>query len=339
MSEYIEIEADNCDNDIGSREKNQPQQMLEDMKKICDLLSDDKVFLVERLAIALIEYSEKHKRLSYATVSSYIFADSRKDKTGDNIMQNNIEHMLTEVLSQDFQNKINSYLREKEKNDFTQEQIEECIKIVYKLHDHISLAIQQVENLKFTDQKYQEKFEEKIEPVISREEQAMQTKMEGLAKDMTSQLVSLVGIFTAIAFIIFGSISEFNNIFSGLNDTSLLKLLMVGSVWGICLINLVYVFLFCIGKMTGLNFRSVQKSAEATVFQKYPIVWWSNLIVISILIVSTWLYFIMYRTNAVVELLNLSTQWIVGISGVIIAIIIAAVCLLYKKCNSQSVKK
>ena len=34
MSEYIEIEADNCDNDIGSREKNQPQQMLEDMKKI-----------------------------------------------------------------------------------------------------------------------------------------------------------------------------------------------------------------------------------------------------------------------------------------------------------------
>lgn len=74
-------------------------------------------------------------------------------------------------------------------------------------------------------------------------------------------------------------------------------------------------------------------------FQKYPIVWWSNLIVISILIVSTWLYFIMYRTNAVVELLNLSTQWIVGISGVIIAIIIAAVCLLYKKCNSQSVEK
>lgn len=339
MSEYIKIDADDCDDDISSQEKNRQQQMLEDMKKICDLLSDDKEFSVERLAISIIEYSEEYKRLSYATVSSYIFADSQKNETGDNIMQNNIEHMLTEVLSQDFQYKINSYPRQKQKDDFTQEQIEGCIKIVYKLHDHISLAIQQVENLKFTDQKYQEKFEEKIKPVISREEQAMQTKMEGLAKDMTSQLVSLVGIFTAIAFIIFGSISEFNNIFSGLNDTSLLKLLMVGSVWGICLINLVYVFLFCIGKMTGLNFRSVQKSAEATVFQKYPIVWWSNLIVISILIVSTWLYFIMYRTNAVVELLNLSTWWIVGISGVIIAIIIAAVCLLYKKCNSQSVKK
>lgn len=96
---------------------------------------------------------------------------------------------------------------------------------------------------------------------------------------------------------------------------------------------------FDLGKMTGLNFRSVQKSSEATIFQKYPIVWWSNFIVISILIVSTWLYFIMYRTNVVEGLLNLSTEWVVIISVVIMAIIIAAVLILCKKCNSENNKK
>ena len=84
----------------------------------------------------------------------------------------------------------------------------------------------------------------------------------------------------------------------------------------------------------------MQKSSEATIFQKYPIVWWSNLIVISILIVSAWLYFIIYRTNAVKELLNLlGTVGIVIVSIAIIAMIIVAVCFLYKKCNSESIKK
>lgn len=258
----------------------------------------------------------------YSVISNYVFV------ANDNIdnMVNNIVNNIDIILDYSYSTRFSSDMIEK--FELEEAEIEKSRRIILKINDHIHLAVQQLHNLRISDEEYAKRFEEQMQPVTNK-----------LVQDMNAQLISLVGIFTAIAFIIFGGISEFNNIFSSLNDTSLLKLLMVGSVWGICLINLVYVFLFCIGKMTGLNFRSVQKSAEATVFQKYPIVWWSNLIVISILIVSTWLYFIMYRTNAVVELLNLSTQWIVGISGVIIAIIIAAVCLLYKKCNSQSVEK
>lgn len=299
------------------------EEMESSIRDLCIQLSSytfdlSDVEKYEKIIEIIVRYVRKHERLMYSVISNYVFV------ANDNIdnMVNNIDIILDYSYSTRFSSDMIG------KFELEEAEIEKSRRIILKINDHIHLAVQQLHNLRISDEEYAKRFEEQMQPVTNK-----------LVQDMNAQLISLVGIFTAIAFIIFGGISEFNNIFSGLNDTSLLKLLMVGSVWGICLINLVYVFLFCIGKMTGLNFRSVQKSAEATVFQKYPIVWWSNLIVISILIVSTWLYFIMYRTNAVVELLNLSTQWIVGISGVIIAIIIAAVCLLYKKCNSQSVEK
>ena len=51
----------------------------------------------------------------------------------------------------------------------------------------------------------------------------------------------------------------------------------VGLIWGLCIFNLIYVFLFCVGKMTHLNFKSTD-DPDATIFQKYPIVWWSDLL-------------------------------------------------------------
>lgn len=299
------------------------EEMESSIRDLCRRLSLDTFDLsdvekYEEIIKIIVCYVRKHERLMYSVISNYVFVPNNDI---DN-MVNNIDTILDYSYSTDFSSDMT------EKFELNEEEIEKSRRIILKINDHIHLAVQQLHYLKISDEEYAKRFEEQMQPVTNK-----------LVQDMNAQLISLVGIFTAIAFIIFGGISEFNNIFSGLNDTSLLKLLMVGSVWGICLINLVYVFLFCIGKMTGLNFRSVQKSSEATIFQKYPIVWWSNFIVISILIVSTWLYFIMYRTNVVEGLLNLSTEWVVIISVVIMAIIIVAVLILCKKCNSENNKK
>ena len=64
----------------------------------------------------------------------------------------------------------------------------------------------------------------------------------------------------------------------------------VGLIWGLCIFNLIYVFLFCVGKMTHLNFKSTD-DPDATIFQKYPIVWWGDLLLVSLLLICLWLYF------------------------------------------------
>lgn len=110
-----------------------------------------------------------------------------------------------------------------------------------------------------------------------------------MSKEMNSQLLTMIGIFTALAFLVFGGINSLDNVFS--EGVPVLKLMVVGSVWGLCILNLVFVFLFCVGKMTKLKFSSTDDET-ASIFQKYPIVWWSNLILTSIMILCSWLYYL-----------------------------------------------
>lgn len=136
--------------------------------------------------------------------------------------------------------------------------------------------------LKTKTEDYKKKFDRSISPF-----------KEELTKDMNAQLLTMIGIFTALAFLIFGGISSLDNIFANI-EFPLFKLLIVGCLWGLCIINLIFVFLFCVGKMTKLNFKSADRE-NATLFQRYPIVWWSNLIIVSIMALSAWGYYLVRR--------------------------------------------
>ena len=126
-----------------------------------------------------------------------------------------------------------------------------------------------------------------------------------MTKEMNAQLLTLVSIFTALAFLVFGGISSLDNIFS-LSEIPLLKIIASGLVWGLCIFNLIFVFLFCVGKMTHLNFKSTD-SPDATIFQKYPIVWWCDLLLVSLLLICLWLYF-MQREEISIWFINICVK-------------------------------
>ncbi|MBQ9082399.1 MAG: hypothetical protein IJY28_02740, partial [Clostridia bacterium] len=57
---------------------------------------------------------------------------------------------------------------------------------------------------------------------------------------------------------------------------------------GICIFNMIFVFLYFVQKMTKLDMRS----SKGTYFQKYPVFWWSNLTLVTLLAMSLWGHFI-----------------------------------------------
>lgn len=61
---------------------------------------------------------------------------------------------------------------------------------------------QQYIMLKQTDEEYDEKFKARISSF-----------KEDMSKDMNARMITMVGIFTALAFLIFGSISSLDGIF------------------------------------------------------------------------------------------------------------------------------
>lgn len=308
------------------------QNMDEMMKQICELLNQPSTdFDAVQTAVQIMIYVSQYNRLLYSSISNYVFiyhSDS---------LDMNVDSLMDFTCSDDFEKRLLEGINSLDECPIAADGIDGalCKKIVLKLNDHIHLVSHQMAHLKLSDEDYQKKFEKQIGPVVRQftldvEEQneKITTDMQDFAKGMNSQLISLIGIFTAIAFLVFGSISEFNNIFSDISQISIFKLMMLGSIWGICLINLIYVFLFCIGKMTGLNFQSVQKAHDASIFQKYPIVWWSNFIVVMILLTNMWLYFTIYRLNAG-EALALMQFGDKSVLVLLVGIIILITCAIF----------
>lgn len=106
----------------------------------------------------------------------------------------------------------------------------------------------------------------------------------------------MVGIFTALAFLIFGGISSLENVLAGLQESALLKLLIIGCVWSIGMLNVTFVFLFCIGKMTKLSYKS-SNDPNATIWQKYPMVWFADFFMFATFVILLWLYYSVDRRD------------------------------------------
>lgn len=248
------------------------------------LLNDTEKFNEKAAFNELHSYIGKHDRILYAPISNEIYRcyDNHTPDEADVIMgmiSTNMDKLVFYTISEAYESR-----RKQTRKEDSVKQLEDTKKAILKIWDHINLAQQQYSVLKQSDDEYQQKFRKLIS-----------SYKEEMTKDMSNQLLTMVSIFTALAFLVFGGISSLDNIFST-QGIPLLKLMCIGTVWGLCILNLIFVFLFCVGKMTKLNFKSTD-DPNASIFEKYPVVWWTDLILIIILVLCLWAYYI--RTHSI----------------------------------------
>ena len=273
--------------DYGFKQPNNKQIITEEMSErileICEvLLTDSSKFgkkEVEETFDKIFQYIREYHRILYSQISNMVYAFNNEHTTeegfnGLGTMVSNIEKIVAYTETVSYKDKKLEAEQSGEKKTY-----EDVDKALIKIWDHVNLAYAQYSGLKQTDEEYKRKFDLNITSF-----------KEEVIKDMNAQLLTMIGIFTALAFVVFGGISSLGSIFSNL-DIPLLKVIIIGCIWGLCLLNLIFIFLFCVGKMTGLNFKS-DLDPDANIIQKYPIVWWSDLIILTILAGSLWTYYI-----------------------------------------------
>lgn len=284
------------------------EKMSEEMINVCDIISQpSKVFEVNAAFAKIEKYIDEYDRLLYSDISNYIF---RKSEEEVSTFQTNLDAILEYVLSNDYENKIKS-----ESNREKRFKIEKYQKVVLKMYDHVNLAKRQYSELKETDDDFEDKFKK-----------SFANHQIEFTREMSNQLVTLVGIFTAVAFVVFGGITSLDNIFeSGVQNIPLLKLMLTGLVWALCMTNLVYIFLFCVGKITKLSIKS-SDNPDDNLVQKYPIIFWSNFIFISLLMINGWLYYLNARghLNWFNEIADKNEMWFTIIGFIVIVLAIAA---------------
>lgn len=290
------------------------------------LVAHDK-FENEKAFDKLQQYIEKYDRILYSPISNIIYSaydnsSNEKEEVLGSLMSN------LDALVSYSQNQTVVYKKKIElRNTDSQKVIDDTQKAILKIWDHVNLANQQYKVLKQSDEEYTEKFKKRISAY-----------KEEMTKEMNAQLLTMVSIFTALAFLIFGGISSLDSILS-VQEMPLMKVLSIGLMWGLCIFNLIFLFLFCVGKMTHLNFKSTDNT-EATIFQKYPVVWWSDFILVFLLLICLWIYFMqrhalnLWIINICVsspELATIVGGVLIGIAGFIVLRKLAIVTDVIKK--------
>ena len=293
--------------------KTEWDKMSEAMKQLVDLFFLERsIFISQNPLNILKKYIEEHDRLLYTVLSDAIYESFIKNEKKEDLILGNIDYLL-DLCNNDIKESSTSTSKSELENK------KYVRKVALKIKDHTNLAIRQYRTLKQTDDEYKIKFNEQIGSF-----------KEKLTQDITSQLITLVGIFTAIAFVVFGGISSLGSIFSDINKKSIIKLIISSSIWGIAMFNLIFGFLLGISKMTGLNISS---SNSRDFIKKYLLVFWMNAIMITILVVSLWLYF-MFKIRILEELFSttMDKRFLFVSSGLIIIMIIIYIfrCLISK---------
>lgn len=302
------------------------QDMQREMTAFFLLLQvDNNTFKPDNAFNALYKYIGTYRRILYSTVSFVVYDITNQDNNNkemkDRDRYGTLLSNIDSLLEYSDSHTIIEALKKDAPSDEARQNIEDTRKAVWKIWDHVNLAKRQFDDLKQSDDEFKRRFDEQI-----RESQ------DDMTKEMNSQLLTIVSIFTALAFVLFGGVSSLQSVLSGLRETHLLKLLILGCMWGIGMLNVVFVFLFCIGKMTKLNFKSTQ-SLEAKFWQRYPVVCWTDFLLCILLAVLSWLYYCINRNGAGwLDVLIGRSPMLVSFIGlaIIVALSILGFIVLYK---------
>lgn len=198
-------------------------------------------------------------RLLYSDISNYIFNLSDQEFTT-------------------FTTNLDSALRcAADRKNSGLDQDKNLYKATVKFFDHVNLAHRQYSMFSTKRQDIDDEIEKLLAP-----------KMQNITKDMTSQLVGLVSIFTALSFLIFGGISSLESIFNSLSNTaytqnSILPTLIIAVAWAFCLMNLLFGFMYFVLRIVKQSVPQAEK--QQNIVQRYPVVFLCDYVLLLLFVV------------------------------------------------------
>lgn len=255
-----------------------------------------------------IESNFKNGRLIYSTISNKIY-------NLNSLEYSNLEYACDLLIS---------YSEEQKKTDVS--------KIILKFIDHINLALSQERFIqRYNIEDYKESFD-KVDEFMKRS-----SDLNNKIENMNAQVITALGIFTAIAFILFGGISSAASILEKMNNPSVGHLMIFCGIWGLTIYNAVYFLIYFISKLAKINIKT-NTAYNASIFRRHPYICVMNYILFSVTILGIWIYIIESSVGGnwfkiIVD--NNKDFLTAGTFVIILMIIFGAIFLIHKICDSS----
>lgn len=170
---------------------------------------------IDEWAKKLFKFQEAYAKILYAELSAYIL-DEKKDNTIKTIREN-IKNISVYMDKSYKDLGIEKYL------------------FWLKYKDHCELAILQRKHYHISIEEIEEKSKTAALDSVKKETDRIQ-------KDLTSQLIGLISIFTALSFVVFGGINILGSILENIRIATVSRMICVGLLWTISMSLLFYIF-------------------------------------------------------------------------------------------------
>lgn len=142
-----------------------------------------------------------------------------------------------------------------------------------KMEEHIKLALLQYETFFSEIESVKEKASD-----LSKELESKENKLKDATKKLdnsTANFISMLGIYSALIFGVFGGFDAFKSIFSNMKNTPISIIFVDGSILMIGLITLVFILLQAIGILSGKAYLACEHNntseCDCPFSRRYPI--------------------------------------------------------------------
>ena len=243
----------------------------------------------------------------------------------DNILSGNTDYIYSIIEEDSVQGEIipYSYIQEYVRN-LREESIE---KIEFNLYDIKDLVSENEENYNKSSEKIEKIVEcifmeinrvndsnrlnndlkqlERILKEARNQEDEIEQKMQIHAKKiekMQGDFISILSIFSAVIIAFFGGINLLGNTLTAIDSTNKYRLIFICALTGMVLFNVIYMLLYSIARLTNKSIgvsrkhwtckKCTKSITLRCIANKYPIVFFFNVVLITLLIVDSFLYFV-----------------------------------------------
>ena len=193
-------------------------------------------------------------------------------------------------------------------------------KVLKKLWDHTNLEIARIEyvntidkRLDITGSDLSKKYKK-----ISEEAQEINTKQQEInetidrIKNIYSEFISILGIFSAIVLVYFGGTSIIGNVLDAINETYIFKAILICLVAGMIVFNIIFMFLYFLAKILDRSIAATnQYVAFYSIFDRfkmrYPIIFYTNILLLFCIVIDclTWIFALLINNKFFITYLDL----------------------------------
>lgn len=289
-----------------------------------------------KMYFEMVHYPAEKVFPNYSSLTEYVYFHYEEVKRPED---GNTE----EVYWQKNLGVLQNYL-DKNISDYDPENKKEILELPHKLSEDIELAIIQYKHF------FEEltKAKDKLETVNMEYKKASGRLDESAANfdNSSSNFISMLGVFSALIFGVFGGFDAFKSIFSNINKASVTMVIINSSILMIGLIILIFLLIQSISILSGKTFLACgcENTSECSheFYERYPLFSFSISLFLFILVLGL-VYGAVYRAGVKtpynLDLKQLLFYMGVVFLGVVIGFLPVKICKNIKKRNKDSLRK